>query len=286
MIPQIIHYCWFGGKPLPDDVKRYIASWRKYCPKYEIKEWNESNFDISQNDYCKKAYAEKRWAFVADYARVKILHDYGGIYMDTDVELIRPFNNLLEYDAFMCFESDDAVSIGTFGSVKNLDLLTDLLETYDHLRFEWNDSHMVTNLMILTNLLVKKYNLKCNGMKQILSRNIAIFPMEAFIAKDYTTGWIMMNEETYAIHHYAASWQDETSRRMAERKAYYLRRYLRQVQKPLERLASCRIAYDDGGMIGLIRKIISHFYMGGVKDQNKYFFQMIHNLFLSAGVLL
>lgn len=86
MIPKIIHYCWFGGNPLPEDAKKYIESWRKYCPGYEIKEWNESNFDINCCDYVREAYEAKKWAFVSDYARFYILYQYGGLYFDTDVE--------------------------------------------------------------------------------------------------------------------------------------------------------------------------------------------------------
>lgn len=94
MIPKIIHYCMFGGKPLPDEVKYYISTWQKYCPDYEIKEWNESNFDVNQNQYCREAYETKKWAFVSDYARLKILYEYGGIYMDTDVEVCKPLDHL------------------------------------------------------------------------------------------------------------------------------------------------------------------------------------------------
>jgi len=94
MIPKIIHYCWFGGKPLPDEVKKYMETWKKYCPYYEITEWNESNFDVNQNQYCREAYEAGKWAFVSDYARLKILYDYGGIYMDTDMEVCKPLDRL------------------------------------------------------------------------------------------------------------------------------------------------------------------------------------------------
>ena len=99
MIPKIIHYCWFGGKEKPEDVKRYIASWEKYCPDYEIKEWNESNFDIHENDYCREAYEAKKWAFVTDYVRLKALYEEGGFYMDTDVEVVKSLDPLRVYDA-------------------------------------------------------------------------------------------------------------------------------------------------------------------------------------------
>ena len=104
MIPKIIHYCWFGGNPLPEDAKKYIESWRKYCPGYEIKEWNESNFDINCCDYVREAYEAKKWAFVSDYARFYILYQYGGLYFDTDVEMIRPLFSILQKGSFMGME--------------------------------------------------------------------------------------------------------------------------------------------------------------------------------------
>ncbi len=100
MIPKKIHYCWFGGKEKPEDVKRYIASWKKYCPDYEIKEWNESNFDIHENDYCREAYEAKKWAFLTDYVRLKALYEEGGFYMDTDVEVVKSLDPLRVYDSY------------------------------------------------------------------------------------------------------------------------------------------------------------------------------------------
>lgn len=105
MIPKIIHYCWFGGNSQPADVKKYIESWRKYCPDYEFKEWNESNFDLNENDYCKEAYEAKKWAFVTDYVRLKALYEYGGFYMDTDVEVIKSLEPLRIYNAVSGYES-------------------------------------------------------------------------------------------------------------------------------------------------------------------------------------
>lgn len=115
MIPKIIHYCWFGGKPLPDEVKYYISTWQKYCPDYEIKEWNESNFDVNQNQYCREAYETKKWAFVSDYARLKILYEYGGIYMDTDVEVCKPLDHLASYGFWSGFESESQIQTRNYG---------------------------------------------------------------------------------------------------------------------------------------------------------------------------
>ena len=105
MIPKIIHYCWFGGKPLPKLAKKCIASWKKFCPDYEIKEWNESNFDLNSCTYVKEAYDSKKYAFVSDYARFWILHRYGGVYFDTDVELLKSIDDILADGAFMGVEN-------------------------------------------------------------------------------------------------------------------------------------------------------------------------------------
>ena len=111
MIPKIIHYCWFGGKPLPELAQKCIASWKKYCPDYEIKEWNESNFNLNSCDYVREAYEAKKWAFITDYVRLYAMVTEGGIYMDTDVEVIKPLDPFLKHKAFSGFE--DEVSIPT-----------------------------------------------------------------------------------------------------------------------------------------------------------------------------
>ena len=111
-IPKVIHYCWFGGGQMPAIHQKYIRSWKKYCPDYEIVRWDESNFDIHENCYAEEAYQCGKWAFVSDYARLKIIYDHGGIYLDTDVELLKPLDPLLEYEGFMGFQNDALVSSG------------------------------------------------------------------------------------------------------------------------------------------------------------------------------
>lgn len=218
MIPKIIHYCWFGGNEKPDYVKRCIDSWRKYCPDYEIIEWNESNFDTTKNIYCHEAYKAKKWAFVANMARLVVLEKYGGIYMDTDVEVVMPFDNLLTYGAFMCFEKRDSVSIGTLGVEKGNPIIADFLTPYKNRHFVREDGSydLTTNLKIITSVLTSKYHLALNGQKQVLPHDVLVLPMESFIAKDSMTGWIMADESTYAIHHYSASWYDNNTHRYSE----------------------------------------------------------------------
>lgn len=259
MIPKVIHYCWFGGSPLPDYVKRYIDSWRKYCPDYEIIEWNEGNFDIKCCAYVKEAYEAKKWAFVTDYVRLYVLYHHGGIYMDTDVEVVKPFDNLLKCHAFMCFENSNLVSIGTLGAVKESRLVKDLLENYEkrHFFLENGNIDLTINLHVVTSILKEKYNLKLNGRQQVLKDKIYIYPMEYFIAKSYRLGWIQKNEFTYAIHHYDGSWVDN-ERKIASKKIRELSiSYMRSLEKYVYYYSTFRITYEDKGLSGVLKLLFT-----------------------------
>lgn len=260
MIPKIIHYCWFGGKKKPENVEQYILSWKNKCPDYEIREWNENNFDIKSNCFCKEAYEKKKWAFVSDYARLAILYKYGGIYMDTDVEVIKPFDNLLTYQAFLCFESSKMVSIGTLGAKKESFLIKDLLNVYNNMHFLNNDGslNMATNLTYITKILSTNYGLKLNGKRQLLG-DILVLPMTAFIAKSYWTGWIMAENDTYAIHHYEASWLNDFQRERDKRQSYYVKKYFKMLENPVIKFAFLRANYDVLGFYGFLKKFIHHF---------------------------
>ena len=260
VIPKIIHYCWFGGKEKPDSVIRCVESWKKYCPDYKIKEWNDSNFDIHVSDYCMEAYAAKRWAFVADYARLFFLYKYGGIYMDTDVEVIRPFDPLMNHNGFLCFENNNYVSIGTFGVAVKSPLVWDFLESYKNRHFKRADGtyDTTTNLKIITQVLLERYGIRLNGKEQILLGDVLLLPMEAFIAKSYLTGWIMKDERTYAIHHYSATWRDKESRKRAELQASYVRKYMRMCERPLALIAMYRTVLDLYGIKGFVSKAFHH----------------------------
>ena len=137
MIPKIIHYCWFGGNPLPPSAEKCIESWKKFCPDYEIRRWDESNYDITKNQYMQEAYQCKKWGFVPDYARLDIIYDHGGIYLDTDVEIIKTFDELLDCVAFGGVEQESpyvALGLG-FGAEKGNDIIRQLRDKYDELHF-------------------------------------------------------------------------------------------------------------------------------------------------------
>lgn len=214
MIPKVIHYCWFGDNPKPDDVKTYIESWHKFCPDYKIKEWNESNFNFNENAYCKEAYEAKKWAFVTDYVRLKALYEEGGIYMDTDVEVVKSLDSLRIYDAFSGYESMNYIPTGTMGSCRHNEWIGILLKNYEKRHFIRPDGSfdMTTNVIVITDLTVKKYNLELQGEKIIFGKNMAILPFDYLCAKSQKDGNIYRTECTYTIHHFKGSWLTEENR--------------------------------------------------------------------------
>ena len=208
VIPKIIHYCWFGGAQKPEDVQRYITTRRELCPDYEIKEWNESNFDVTQNDYCREAYEAKKWAFVTDYARLRVLLECGGIYMDADVEVIKPFDDLLEYEAFSGYESTSDIPTGTLAASKGNEWIDMLLRDYDHRHFIGKDGEydLTTNVAVITRLTKERYGLHLDGERLVFGNGILLLPFDYLCAKDWRTGELYRTEHTYTIHHFAGSW--------------------------------------------------------------------------------
>ena len=210
LIPKKIHYCWFGQKEIPDEYQQYIESWKKYCPDYEIIRWDETNYDIHKNRYVRQAYENRQWAFVTDYARVDILYHEGGLYFDTDVELIKSFDDLLTWRMFCGFESNEYVAWGLgIGAVKKEPLLQDVLDVYDNITFMNNDkSFNTTTCPIIQSNILKKYGFKMNGQFQERD-NIAIYPKEYFAPISYIRGFGGVTDNTYSIHHYSASWTND-----------------------------------------------------------------------------
>lgn len=221
MIPKIIHYCWFGRGPLPELAQKCIASWMKYLPDYEIKEWNEDNFDVNIIPYTAEAYAEKKYAFVSDYARFWILYKYGGIYFDTDVEVIRPIEDIVSKGNFMGFEtdpnslqSDDAseASINPglgMGVAPDLGIINEMLHFYDgqHFVHETNMRNQITVVHIATKVLLDNGLQNASGMQKIA--DTYIYPSEYFCPINVTTGRIHVEKNTRTIHHYAGTWVDK-----------------------------------------------------------------------------
>lgn len=208
MIPKKIHYCWFGGNEKPEKAKRCIESWKKYCPDYEIIEWNETNFDVNQNGYTKMCIKEKKYAFLSDYARLAIIEEQGGIYFDTDVEIIRNLDNLLENEAFFGFENEEYVATGLgFGSVAHHKVVQLMKREYDNLL---DGKKEVITCPALNTKALEKVGLVKNGKYQVLEKAV-IYPVDFFNPYDDTTGRIKKTNNTYSIHWYAKSWLDKKS---------------------------------------------------------------------------
>lgn len=206
MIPKKIHYCWFGGNEKPELVIKCINSWKEKCPDYQIIEWNESSFDVECNDFVKEAYKSKKWAFVSDVARLYALVQDGGIYMDTDVEVLQSLDPFLKYRSVIGFESTDYLSTAFLATENNNVLFKEMLEQYNNLNFYNNDGSIsyVTNVQRMTELCVK-CGLKLDGTFQELD-NITIFPPDYFSPKNYKTGELNMSKNTVCIHHFDGSW--------------------------------------------------------------------------------
>ncbi|MEE0930950.1 MAG: glycosyltransferase [Acutalibacteraceae bacterium] len=217
-IPKVIHYCWFGRGDIPEKDLKCIESWKKYCPDYEIKCWNEDNYDVNKNLFIKQAYDKRKFAFVSDYARLDIIYNHGGIYFDVDVEVIKNIDSLLEHKAFFGLEEVESkyyVNSGLgFGAEKNLFFLKEIMEVYENSNFLLEDGNINAKpCPIITNeVLLKQKNLDIRKNKFYNVDGIIIYPTEYFNPKSYETGKLNITDNTMTIHHYDGTWIDETSR--------------------------------------------------------------------------
>ncbi len=212
MIPKIIHYCWFGKNKKSDLIEKCIESWRKYLPDFEIREWNEDNFDIENScDFVKQAYESKMWAFVSDYVRLNALYNFGGIYLDTDVEILKGFGDLLEFDSFLGAESHYTVSTAMLAASPHTKWVEDFMEEYNNTSFinEDNSYNTTPNSKRLQKYLEEKYNYHWSDKPQELESNFIIFPAEYFSPINCYTGVFKKTENTRAIHHFDATWKSK-----------------------------------------------------------------------------
>ncbi len=212
MIPKIIHYCWFGRGEKPKLAERCIKSWKKYCPDYKLIEWNEDNFDINCNTYVKEAYEAKKYAFVTDYVRLYVMFNYGGIYMDTDVEVLQSLDKYLEHQAFSGFEEAAHIPTGLMACEKEFSLFGEFLHYYDDIRFINEDGtlNMQTNTITMTKICLE-HGLIQNGKFQIID-GFALYPKEVFCPLDNATGKLYKTANTSTIHWYAKSWTTKKQR--------------------------------------------------------------------------
>ena len=218
MIPKIIHYCWYGQNEIPEDIKYYIDTWKKYCPDYKIICWNENNTNLNENKYLKQAYDAKKYAFVTDYMRLKVLSEYGGIYMDTDIELCKSLDEYLHHRAFIGCQDEDVFSTGLIGAEANHPWIAKLFEHYNDLEFINNDGtyNLTPNTICITEITEDFYNWKFKNELQYLNDDICVYPVEYFCCKNWITGKIEKSSETVAIHHYKGSWLSEEDKRRSK----------------------------------------------------------------------
>lgn len=213
-IPHKIHYCWFGKKPLPKSAVACLESWRRFFPEYEIKRWDESNYDVDSIPYTKEAYAKKMYAFVSDYARFDILHNEGGIYFDTDVEVIRPMDDIVSAGPFLACESTKseaqsfvATGLG-MGALKGMELIADIMKDYHSRTFSYrgDESEPQTVTRIVTNIL-QNHGFSGHVNEKLNIAGFTVYPEDYFCPVSTVDGRIRVTSNTRSIHYYEQSWQ-------------------------------------------------------------------------------
>lgn len=206
MIPKVIHYCWFGRAQMPKLALKCIESWKKYCPDYQIKEWNEDNFDLDIYPYVREAYDARKFAFVTDVVRLYALYHEGGIYMDTDVEVIKPLDSLLQYRAVSGFESLTQIPTGLMASEKGHPLFAELLHEYDGLHFVKPDGtfDLTTNVIRITNTCLK-YGFIPNNQLQTVN-GFTFLPKDFLCPIEHEGHRLVLTSNTLCIHHFSGSW--------------------------------------------------------------------------------
>lgn len=213
MIPKIIHYCWFGRNPKPKLAEKCIKSWEKFCPDYEIMEWNEDNFDVDSAPlYVRQAYEAGKWAFVSDFVRLRAMTERGGIYMDTDVELVKPLDGFLKHQAFAGFETAESISTGMMACERGFPLFMEFLCHYDDASFLKEDGtlNVTTNVETVTGICLK-HGLAQNGAYQVVD-GLALYPSDVFSPVSFETGKLQRTRKTVAIHWFSGSWYTEEER--------------------------------------------------------------------------
>ena len=217
MIPKVIHYIWFGNNPHTPIQNRCIESWSHYAPDYKIIRWDETNCDVNETVYTSQAYAEKKWAFVSDYFRFKILFLFGGFYIDTDVELHQSIEFLCDHKAFFAFEKQDFVNAGFMGSTPGHPIIKCILSSYkDDVFIFRNGNYNLLTIPLRTTKALRRIGLALNGSKQHLKSEVMIFPVNYLTLN-------MEDGHSVAEHHYEASWSDK--KRAKSYKSYLIREY-------------------------------------------------------------
>lgn len=210
LIPRKIHYCWFGEKELPEKFQRNIYTWRKHNPDYEIIKWDENNYDVNKNEYIRDAYKRGLYAYVSDYVRLDVVHKYGGIYLDVDVEVLKSWDKLLQFPLFCGFEHDNKIAFGLgYGAVKGNTIIRELMNEYEMMKFPDTDKgdQLIPCPVYQTALLIK-HGLICDGMSRDYGDFLAL-SLVYFASENNSIGIGRRHKESFSIHHYEGSWLDE-----------------------------------------------------------------------------
>lgn len=206
MIPEIIHYCWFGQKPLPEKALMCIESWEKHCPDFKIKRWDESNYEL-KNDFVKQAYKDKNFAYVADYCRLDVLHQYGGIYLDTDMLVLKPLNNLLNNNCFFGFENDWTIGTAIIGAEAKNKFMNEFKAFYESANFDITTR--IPNTKYISDKIREREKFRPKEIQKF--EDIIIYPAEYFypMPAGETEYRQFITKESYTVHLWDFSWQDE-----------------------------------------------------------------------------
>lgn len=237
MIPKVINYCWFGRNPIPKEYMDYMETWKKYCPDFEIKEWNEDNFDVTANTYCREAYEAGKWAFVSDYARLKIIYDNGGIYLDTDVELVKDLTSLISDGVgFIGFQNAYEATTGLgYAAAPQNDVVKAMLDLYEERHFVLPTGELnkipcpASNTVALISCGLKVGE-KWSHEIQYLD-GINVYPIDYFNPLDWDTRQLNISNNTYSIHRYASTWFDQNASVRQKIKSFFPKWYLRKRTK-------------------------------------------------------
>ena len=212
MIPKIIHYCWFGRGPMPELAQKCIASWQKILPEYEYRLWNEDSFDVNSVDYVSEAYQARKYAFVTDYVRLWALYNFGGVYMDTDVEILKPLDKFLDLPAFTGYEASNSMSpvTGLMASAANGVWVKEQLMYYTGKHFKNKDGSLdLTSNTITISRIMCENGFQITGNYGVYKDDMHVFPVDYFCPLT-STRVLKLTENTHCIHHFAGSWQDKT----------------------------------------------------------------------------
>lgn len=205
---------------MPELAKECLESWKRHLPEYKLVLWNEDNFDINTNEYVRGAYESKKYAFVTDYVRLYALYHHGGIYMDTDVEVIKPLDKFLKHRAFTGTEGKRSCVTGIMGAEKNHPWIKSLLDDYKDRKFILNNGKLntLTNTLLITKNTMTNYNWKTKDSLQILKDGLYIYPSSYFCGKNLYSKSIDITEDTYTLHHFSGSWLSDKDRKRVERR--------------------------------------------------------------------